>query len=144
MHCTAHNTDKAKVVVCRRDGHLALGERWSLDGKELEDFNQYKYFGFNIFTTKLFIETTLNGIAVRGKQKDVHVLRALWRLRGMSTITLTNLIDTRVLATLLYGSEITMGSTEKYKYRKKTHVPRTPNHMLYGGIGRYPHHIQQH
>ena len=139
------NTDKTKVMVFRRGGHLAFGERWYLDGKQLEVVNQYKYLGF-VFTTRLSIQSTLDDIAIRGKQKGVHILRALWRVRSTNTKVFTNLFDTQVLATLMYGSEI--WGLQKCHKIERTHTfvckkfmgldTRTPNHMVYGDLGRFP------
>ena len=139
------NTGKTKVMVFRRGGHLSAGESWFLDGSRLETVNHYRYLGF-IFTTKLSIDTALDEIATRGKQKGVQVLKALWNLRCMKTKVFTKLFDAQVQATLLYGAEIWgLGRQEKIE---RTHTfmckrfmgidTRSPNHMVYGDLGRFP------
>ena len=139
------NADKTKVMVFRRGGHLATGENWFLDGTRLEVVNQYRYLGF-IFTTKLSLSTALEDIATRGKRKGVQVLKTLWNLRCMQSKVFTNLFDAQVQATLLYGAEV--WGLEKHDKVEVTHTyvckkflgvgPRTPNHMVYGDLGRFP------
>jgi len=83
---------------------------------------------------------------VKGKQKGVHILRALWRLRSTKTEVFTRMFDAQVQSTLLYSAEIWgLGKHEKVE---RAHVfcckrflgldSRTPNHMVYGDLGRYP------
>ena len=139
------NTDKTKVMVFRKGGRLAAGENWFFEGSRLEIVNQYKYLGF-IFTTKLSIDKALDDIANRGKQKGIQVLKTLWNLRCLKTKVFTNMFDAQVQASLLYGAEIwglrDLGKVEKtHTFLCKKFMGldrRTPNHMVYGDLGRYP------
>ena len=139
------NTDKTKVMVFRRGGHLASGEKWFLEGTRLEIANQYRYLGF-IFTTKLSLDSALEDIAVRGKRKGVQVLKTLWNLRCMQTKVFTSLFDAQVQSSLLYGAEVwglqrqqKVEGTHTFVCKKFLGVdPRTPNHMVYGDLGRFP------
>ena len=139
------NVAKTKVMVFRKGGRLSKREKWFLDGQLLEVVNQYKYLGF-VFTTKLSIEITLDDLAVRGKRKGIQVLRVLWSLYNMQTRVFTNLLDAQVQSSLLYASEI-WGLYDSTKV-ERTHTfickkylglgYRTPNHMVYGDLGRFP------
>ena len=44
------NLDKTKVMIFRKGGHIAAGEKWFYDGKEMEIVNSYKYLGFTLTT----------------------------------------------------------------------------------------------
>ena len=99
------NTEKTKVMVFRKGGHLAAGEKWCLDGKPLDIVNSYKYLGF-LFTTRLSINATIQDCTVRGKQKSVLVLKSLWKLRSTSTSVFSKLFDAQIQPSLLYGAEL--------------------------------------
>ena len=139
------NTEKTKILVFRKGGHLSLGESWFLDGTRLEVVNQYKYLGY-VFTTKLSTKATLDDLAVRGKQKGAQVLKTLWSLRSLNTKVFTSMFDAQVQATLLYGSEIwglrknpEVEGTHTFVCKKYLGLDlRTPNHMVYGDLGRFP------
>ena len=142
------NIGKTKVMIFRKGGPLSQGEKWRLDGTQLEVVNQYKYLGY-VFTTKLSDRAALDDLAVRGKQKGSQVLKALWNLRSLNTKVFTSMLDAQVQSTLLYGSEI--WGLKKHPEVEVTHTfvckrflgldSRSPNHMVYGDLGRFPLHI---
>ena len=139
------NLEKTKVMVFRKGGRLAKGERWYLDGKPLEVVNQYKYLGF-VFSTKLSMKSAIDDNTVRGKQKGIHVLKTLWRLRSSNTSVFTKLLDSQVQPTLLYGAEVWGLMKDPSIEKAHTFVckrflglgVKTPNHMVYGDLGRFP------
>ena len=94
------NSDKTKIVVFRKGGHLAKGEHWFLGGTKLEIVNSYKYLGF-VFTTKLSLNTALDDMCVKGKQKALHILKAMWCLQCLKTKVFFRMLDTQVVPTLL-------------------------------------------
>ena len=62
------NLDKTKVMVFRKGGHIAAGEKWFLYGKELEIVNRYKYLGYTL-TTKLSSVCACEDFASKAKGK---------------------------------------------------------------------------
>ena len=78
------NTEKTKIMVFRRGGHLSRGEQWHIGNRRLEVVNRYKYLS-NLFTTKLFLKVLLDDIGTRGKQRVVQILKTMWRLHNMSS-----------------------------------------------------------
>ena len=139
------NSDKTKIMVFRKGGHLAKGEQWFLEGTKLEVVNKYKYLGF-VFTTKLSVNNALEDLCVKGKQKALHILKAMWSLRTLKTKVFFRMIDAQVVPTLLYSAEI--WGLERHKKIETVHLfaskkflglsVRTPNHMVYGDLGRFP------
>ena len=135
-------------MVFRKGGHLAKGENWFLEGIKLEVVNRYKYLGF-IFTTKLSLNTALDEVCVKGKQKALHILKAMWSLQCLKSKVFFRMIDTQVIPTLLYGAEV--WGLEIPKKIETVHMfackkflgldTRTPNHMVYGDLGRFPLYI---
>ena len=88
------NLDKTKIMVFRKGGHLARGEKWSLGCTRLEVVNRYKYLGF-VFTTRLSINSALDEIATKGKQKCVQILKTLWNLRCYEPKVFTKSFDSQ-------------------------------------------------
>jgi len=139
------NTDKTKVMVFRRGGHLSFGEQWYLGNRRLEVVNRYKYLGY-LFTTKLSLKVLLDDIATKGKQKVVQILKTMWSLHNMSTDVFFKLFDAQVQPTILYTSEIwglrnTDGIEKTHVFACKRFLGldiRTPNHLVHGELGRYP------
>jgi len=139
------NTDKTKVMVFRRGGHLAGGERWFLGDTRLEIVNSYKYLGYT-FTTKLSLSAAAKDVAIKGKLKSVQIMKAMWSLQNTNTTVFARLFDAQVQSSLLYGSEIwglrTQDPVEKTQvFACKRFLGldiRTPNHFVYGELGRYP------
>ena len=142
------NLEKTKIMVFRKGGRLAKSEKWFLNGTRVEVVNKYKYLGF-IFTTRLSMKSAIDEISTRGKQKCVHILKVLWNLQCMKPAVFTRLFDSQVQSSLLYSSEI--WGHAKYPEMEKVHTfgckrflgldPRTPNHMVYGDLGRFPLYI---
>ena len=62
------NLDKTKIMVFRKGGHIAAGEKWFLYGKELEIVNRYKYLGYTL-TTKLSSVCACEDFASKAKGK---------------------------------------------------------------------------
>ena len=142
------NTEKTKIMVFRKGGHLAKGEQWFLDGIKLETVNRYKYLGV-VFTTKLSLNSALDDLCVKGKQKTLHLLKAMWSLRCLKTNVFFRMFDTQVVPTLLYGAEVWGLETPRkietvHMFASKRFLgldTRTPNHMVYGDLGRFPLYI---
>ena len=142
------NIDKTKVMIFRKGGHLAKGEKWFLEGETLDIVNKYKYLGF-VFTTRLSTDIALEDLCVKGKQKIIHILKAMWILRCLKTNVFFRMLETQVIPTLLYGSEI--WGLERQKKIETVHAfackkflglsTKTPNHLVYGDLGRFPLHI---
>ena len=55
------NLEKTKVVVFRKDGHIAATEKWFYNYTEIEIVNSYKYLGYmlttNYFPMSLVVST---------------------------------------------------------------------------------------
>ena len=146
--CLKVNVDKTKIMVFRKGGHLAKGEKWQLDGTNLEVVNKYKYLGF-IFTTRLSLNSALEDLCVKAKQKTMHIMKALWNLRCSKTHVFFRMLDSQVIPTLLYSAEV--WGLERHKKVESAHTfackkflglgTMTPNHMVYGDLGRFPLHI---
>ena len=135
-------------MIFRKGGHLAKGEKWLLDGVPIEVVNQYRYLGF-LFTTRLSIKSALDEISTKGKQKCVQLLKVMWRLRCNQIPVFTRLFDSQIQSSLLYSAEI--WGHERNTEIEKVHTfgmkrflgldPRTPNHYIYGDLGRFPLYI---
>ena len=139
------NVDKTRVMVFRRGGYLAKGERWYLHGTRLETVNSYKYLGF-AFTTKLSMNSAVQDSATKGKQKTVQIMKTMWSLHSLDPSVFLRLFDSQVQSSLLYGSEIwgfrSQDPIEKvHMFACKKFLGldvRTPNHLVYGELARYP------
>ena len=139
------NTQKTKIMVFRKGGHLSRHENWFYKSKQLEVVNSYKYLGFTL-TTKLSIENSFEASAQRAKGKIVELLRVMWTLGNMNMSIFFKLFDAQVKSMLLYSSEV-WGLTQ-YKGIESIHLfaikkflnvgQTTPNTMVYGETGRYP------
>ena len=99
------NADKTKIMVFRKGGHHAKGEKWFLEGTKLEIVNKYKYLGF-VFTTRLSLDSTVEDFCTKGKQKTMHILKVTWRLRCLKPDVFFKMLDSQVIPTLLYSAEI--------------------------------------
>ena len=139
------NNRKTKVMVFRRGGFLAKGERWSIGGENLEVVNRYKYLGF-IFTTKISLTAPLDDQAVRAKQKTVQLLRTMRSLHTQSVTVFFKLFDAQVLPALLYGAQLwglmrrhTIETAHTFACKRFLGVDlKSSNSMCYGELGRYP------
>ena len=142
------NTGKTKIMIFRKGGHLAKGEKWFLEGTKLDVVNMYKYLGY-MFTTRLSLNTAQEDLCTRGKQKSLHILKAMWSLQCMKTNVFIRMLDAQVVPTLLYGAEV--WGIENSRKVETVHTfalkkflglsTRTPNHMVYGDLGRFPLHL---
>jgi len=142
------NLKKTKIMVFRKGGHLGKAEKWFYQGKEVEIVNSYKYLGFTL-TTKLSFDIALDEFAGRAKGKVVEILKTMWSLGNMDVSVFFKLFDAQIKPLLLYASEI-WGFTRFHSIelphlfackRFLNVLPKTPNTMIYGELGRYPLYI---
>ena len=139
------NTDKTKIMTFRKGGQPAKGEHWYLEGTKLEVVNRYKYLGY-VFTTRLSLNTALEDLCIKGKQKSLHILKAMWRLQSMKTNVFIRMLEAQVVPTLLYGAELwglenprKVETAHAFALKKFLGLStKTPNHMVYGDLGRFP------
>ena len=139
------NTDKTKVMIFRKGGYLTGGEKWFLNGEQLESVNRYKYLGY-MFSTKLSVSVALEYQTVRAKQKVMQLLKSMKSLSSLNTFVFFKLFDSQVTPALLYGAEL--WGHKNCDDIEKTHMfackqflsldVRSPNTMIYGETGRYP------
>ena len=99
------NTDKTKVMIFRKGGYLTGGEKWFLNGEQLESVNRYKYLGY-MFSTKLSVSVALEYQTVRAKQKVMQLLKSMKSLSSLNTFVFFKLFDSQVTPALLYGAEL--------------------------------------
>ena len=139
------NTEKTKVMVFRRGGFLGRGEKWFLQGTQLEVVNSFKYLGYT-FTTKLSENVALDNAATKAKQKIVSLLKMMWALHNRKPGIFFKLFDAQVQPSLLYASELwglkEQASVERahlFACKRFLNVhPKTPNNLVYGETGRFP------
>ena len=139
------NTDKTKVMVFRRGGFLARGEKWFLDRIRLEVVNSYRYLGFT-FTTKLSDNVALDNVATKAKQKTVSLFKMMWTLHNRKPDVFFKLFDAQIQPSLLYASElwgfkkqISVERAHLFACKRFLNVSsRSPNNLVYGETGRYP------
>ena len=139
------NTAKTKVMVFRRGGFLAQGEKWFLKGNELEVVNSYKYLGY-MFTTKLSVTAAVDNLSVQAKKKTVQLLKTMYALHSLQTKVFFRLFDAQVQPALLYCSEL--WGLSFHQSVEKAHLfackrflnvdTRTPNSLVYAELGRFP------
>ena len=134
-------------MVFRKGGHHAKGQTWFLEGTKLEIVNKYKYLGF-VFTTRLSLDSTVEDFCTKGKQKTMHILKAMRRL-GCLKPDVFRMLESQVIPTLLYSAET--WELERPRKLESVHAfackrflglgNMTPNHLIYGDLGRFPLHI---
>jgi len=139
------NLSKTKVMVFRKGGHLAAGEKWCLGDEVLEVVGKYKYLGLN-FSTMLSFNIGTEDFVTRARKGVIEIYKALKSNGCQSRTVFFKLFDAQIAPSLLYAAEI-WGHTEN-KQIEKVHlyacklflnVPNmTPNDMVYGELGRYP------
>ena len=143
------NTDKTKIMVFRKGGHLSSRENWYLGEQTIEIVGKYKYLGFN-FSTMLSYNIGTEDFVSRAKKGTIEILKALRTYGCYSCSVFFKLFDAQIVPSLLYAAEI-WGHREN-KQIEKVHlyacklfinVPTvTPNDMIYGELGRYPLYIE--
>ena len=139
------NKNKTKIMVFRRGGFLSHGEKWFLNGDELEVVNNLKYLGYT-FTTKLSETVALNSVAIKAKQKTVSLLRTMWSLRTFDPKIFFRMYDAQVQPSLLYASEL--WGMKEHTSIERSHLfacksllgadTKAPNSLVYGETGRFP------
>ena len=72
------NTEKTKVKVFRKSGHLGKKEVWYLGSQKLDVVNNYTYLGYT-FTTMLSTNQSVNYLAMKGRKATLACVRALSR-----------------------------------------------------------------
>ena len=73
------NLDKTKVMIFRKGGHIAEGEKWFYDGSKIEIVNSYKYLGYTL-TTKLSTNSSCEEYASNAKGKILDLMKTMWSL----------------------------------------------------------------
>ena len=139
------NLKKTKVMVFRKGGHLSKTEKWFYQGKPVEVVNSYKYLGVTL-TTKLSFDIALEEFAGRAKGKVVEIMKTMWSLGSTDVSVFFKLFDAQVKPMLLYASELwgltrfrSVESPHLFACKRFLNVlPRTPNAMAYGELGRFP------
>ena len=99
------NLDKTKVMVFRKGGHIAAGEKWFLYGKEIKIVNRCKYLGYTL-TTKLSSVCACEDFASKAKGKILDLVRTMWFLGSFDTTESYQLFDAQIKPMLLYASEV--------------------------------------
>ena len=91
-----HYIDKTKVKIFRKGGHIAAGEKWFYDGKEMEIVNSYKYLGFTL-TTKLSNNSACEEYsAFKAKGKILDLMKTMWSLGSLDTSLFFKLFDAQI------------------------------------------------
>ena len=142
------NSNKTKVMIFRKGGHLSKAEKWFYKGKQIEVVNSYKYLGFTL-TTKLSFDIALEESTGRAKRKVVEIMKTMWRLECFDVPLFFKLFDAQVKPMLLYASEIwgltrfqSIESVHLFACKRLINVStKAPSTMIYGELGRYPLYI---
>ena len=139
------NKAKTKVMVFRRGGFLSRGEKWYLEGAELEVVNSFKYLGYTL-TTKLSEAIALDHMATSAKQKTISLLKLSRTIANKTPKFFFKLFDAQVQPTLLYASEL--WGLKEHPEVEKSHLfackrflsldVKSPNSLVYGETGRFP------
>ena len=139
------NKSKTKVMVFRRGGFLAQGEKWFLDGSQLEVVNAFKYLGYT-FTTKLSETIPLVNIASKAKMKTVSLLKTLRDIHTSKPKVFFKLFDAQIQPSLLYASElwglndhICVERSHLFACKRFLNVDvKACSSLVYGETGRFP------
>ena len=99
------NLDKTKVMVFRKEGHIASGEKCFFNGKERVILNNYKYLGYTL-TTKRSVKSACDEYTRKAKGKVLDLMKTAWSLGSLSTSVFFQLFDAQSKPMLLYPSEI--------------------------------------
>eukprot|EP00916_Digyalum_oweni_P017671 GHVL01029026.1.p1 GENE.GHVL01029026.1~~GHVL01029026.1.p1 ORF type:complete len:175 (-),score=5.84 GHVL01029026.1:326-850(-) len=99
------NTEKTKVVVFRKGGHLSAREKWTLGNEKVEVVGKYKYLGLN-FSTMLSYNIGTEDFVCRAKKGTIEILKALKTNGCHSCAVFFKLFDTQIVPSLLYAAEI--------------------------------------
>ena len=78
------NLDKTKVMVFRKGGHIASGEKWFYNGIKLEIVNSYKYLGYTI-TARLSANSSCEEHASKAKRTFLDLMKTMWSLGILDT-----------------------------------------------------------
>ena len=70
------NTDKSKIMVFRKEGHLSSRENWYLGEQTTEIVGKYKYLGFS-FSTILSYNIGTEDFVSRAKKGTIENLKAV-------------------------------------------------------------------
>ncbi len=138
------NTLKTKVVVFRNGGYLRSYEKWFYGDSLLETVSYYKYLGLNI-SSRLSWFMTQKTLAEQASKAIFSLKSSLVRFGTLSSVTLMNIFDTKVLPILLYASEIWFShkaeDIERVHHTFCKHALRityyAPNCFVRGELGRY-------
>ena len=99
------NLDKTKVMIFRKGGHIAAGEKWFYNGSKIEIVNSYKYLEYTL-TTKLSTNSSCEEYASKAKGKILDLMKTMWSLGSLDTTVFFQLFDAQIKPMLLYASEI--------------------------------------
>ena len=142
------NLTKTKCLVFRKGGYLGKTEKWYYGQEKIETVNSYKYLGYT-FTTKLSTEVALSEFAGRAKGKIISIFKALYKIGRIDISIFFHLFDAQIKPMMLYAAEI-WGNTDKKAIEiiEKVHMfaarkllgvsTKTPKHLIYGELNRYP------
>ena len=114
----------------------------------MEIVNSYKYLGYTL-TAKLSSNSACEEYASKPKGKILDLMKTMWSLGSLNTTVFFQLFDAQIKPMLLYASEI--WGTSKLHIIESAHLfackrllslsDKSPNHMVYGEMGRYPLYI---
>jgi len=140
------NLDKSNIVVFRNGGFLSHNEKWIFGSNQLTVVNMYKYLGI-IFTTRLSFQQTFLDLSERASKGVSALIRMLWSIGEHSPKFFFKLFDSQIQPILTYGSEV-WGLTVNQTVIERVHLSamkrflcvtqKTPKHVIYGELGRYP------
>jgi hypothetical protein len=140
------NLDKSNVIVFRNGGYLSQNERWRFGKSELDSVNVYKYLGI-MLTPRLSFQPTLVDLANRATKGVTAIIRVLWSIGEHSPSIFFKLFDSQIQTILTYGAEI-WGLVKNQSAIERVHLlamkrflcvsQKTPKHIVYGELGRYP------
>ena len=140
------NLEKSNVIVFRNGGYLAESEKWTYGNDNLSVVNMYKYLGI-VITSRLSFQPTMEDLAERAMKGVACIIRLLWSMKEHSPAIFFKLFDSQIQPILTYGSEI-WGLTANQSVIERVHLcamkrflcvsQKTPKHLVYGELGRYP------
>ena len=140
------NLNKSNIVVFRKGGYLAAGERWYFDGVIMPVVNVYKYLGI-LFSTRLSFSAACQDLASRAKHALLGIMQKLYMLNNNSLDVFLKLFDACVQPVVQYGAELWALDTAAV-HCEKIHLfalkrflgvdRKTPNDLVYGELDRFP------
>ena len=96
------NLDKTKVMIFRKEGHIAAEGKWFYNGSKLEIVNSYKYLGYTS-VTKLSSNTSCEEYAYKAKGKILDLTKTMWSLGSLDTTVFFQLFDAQIKPMLSYA-----------------------------------------